>query len=418
MVFINSNIDALLISLEPAKKLILNDNHMYIVELNKNKNFKKWLNDNGVNLKVKKLHTELNLKNYENVQKIGDDLSSCITLGIIRNDAKKNVKYMCCTVDVTTTATNVFGIAPDRSHSDLSGIVCNGSYYIMEGHLSYAYYGISDSRNANKPVGVYKHKSDEIGNPIPLKDETLDNTFTFTDLNLGFIKETLGYLTSDDKNIVKIISHDDIGLFAGAKSSTSNILTGNLLVYTGDIVMKEELIGKVITKVPYPLRTPNTEAYLCDSVGKLLTYDEIASLVLGGSCHIKFADGGVIRTTFTSYNILTPYLFKTFSSGAGEVPPAMPAHASDLNPRTCILIDENENVIIMKIEGRQAYGAQGIDLFDLAKVCKAMGAKYALNLDGGGSSKMAWKEKSNDLVRYAGQDGRYLISNSIAFVEK
>lgn len=52
----------------------------------------------------------------------------------------------------------------------------------------------------------------------------------------------------------------------------------------------------------------------------------------------------------------------------------------------------------MMIEGRHKFGGGvGIDLFDLAKMCKAMGAKHAINLDGGGSSQLTWKEKGNPL---------------------
>lgn len=47
----------------------------------------------------------------------------------------------------------------------------------------------------------------------------------------------------------------------------------------------------------------------------------------------------------------------------------------------------------------------------MAKLCHGMGAKYALNLDGGASSKLLWKEKNNS-IEYVGLDA-YNISNVI-----
>jgi exopolysaccharide biosynthesis protein len=91
----------------------------------------------------------------------------------------------------------------------------------------------------------------------------------------------------------------------------------------------------------------------------------------------------------------------------------MPSHASDLNPRTCIFKDANENVFFINVEGRnREYGGIGLDLFDLATLCQSLGAVEAINLDGGGSSVMEIKEKDYPMTEHIGLSN-YTIGNVI-----
>ena len=72
--------------------------------------------------------------------------------------------------------------------------------------------------------------------------------------------------------------------------------------------------------------------------------------------------------------------------------------------------------MFMVVDGRRRqYGGCGYDLIQLAKICKAMGAKYALNLDGGGSTGMYYKvrgETSANIVKTVGHNGR-TVGNAI-----
>jgi exopolysaccharide biosynthesis protein len=113
-------------------------------------------------------------------------------------------------------------------------------------------------------------------------------------------------------------------------------------------------------------------------------------------------------------------LYKLSSSGsfAGDILPAMPSHASDLNPRTCIFRDKNNNVFFVNVEGRNKIcGGMGLDLFDLATLCKSLGAVDAINLDGGGSSIMEIKEKNKPYSEHIGYY-RYPIGNMIKISPK
>ncbi len=76
---------------------------------------------------------------------------------------------------------------------------------------------------------------------------------------------------------------------------------------------------------------------------------------------------------------------------------------TDLHPRTAIGYNKNGRYLyLVVVDGRQPFYSEGIKLTELAQVMKQLGAYYAMNLDGGGSSTM--------VVR--GQDGMPRILNS------
>jgi exopolysaccharide biosynthesis protein len=58
----------------------------------------------------------------------------------------------------------------------------------------------------------------------------------------------------------------------------------------------------------------------------------------------------------------------------------------DLHPRTAMGYTHDGRLIILAVEGRRKGIAEGSSLTDLAEILLALGAKEALNLDGGGSS--------------------------------
>lgn len=59
----------------------------------------------------------------------------------------------------------------------------------------------------------------------------------------------------------------------------------------------------------------------------------------------------------------------------------------DTHPRTAVGIDENGNLMLMVVDGRQRI-SRGVSLAELSALMKATGAVDAINLDGGGSSTM------------------------------
>lgn len=104
------------------------------------------------------------------------------------------------------------------------------------------------------------------------------------------------------------------------------------------------------------------------------------------------------------------------------MPPGMPQHADDINPRSVLFIDNIGNIFFLNIEGRFHTG-RGLDLFDVSELVQKMGAQYAINLDGGGSSNLYWKIKNTKYDDYVGMNNykniefrqEYSIGNMISF---
>jgi hypothetical protein len=77
--------------------------------------------------------------------------------------------------------------------------------------------------------------------------------------------------------------------------------------------------------------------------------------------------------------------------------PGFLAHAGNPNPRSALMIDRYDNVYFINVKGRK-YDAYGMDLVQLAKICQNLGAVQAINLDGGGSSQMIWKDPNKNVI--------------------
>lgn len=62
------------------------------------------------------------------------------------------------------------------------------------------------------------------------------------------------------------------------------------------------------------------------------------------------------------------------------------------HPRTAVGLRENGDLVFVVADGRQAGYSVGLNLCDLAKLMRSLGAADALNLDGGGSSSFVLRE--------------------------
>jgi exopolysaccharide biosynthesis protein len=75
----------------------------------------------------------------------------------------------------------------------------------------------------------------------------------------------------------------------------------------------------------------------------------------------------------------------------------------ELDPRTAVGINRNGRyLILVVVDGRQPFYSDGATFQQLAQLLIDFGARYAMNLDGGGSSTMVVQ----------GEDGQPLILNS------
>jgi|CZCA01.1.fsa_nt_gi exopolysaccharide biosynthesis protein len=71
-------------------------------------------------------------------------------------------------------------------------------------------------------------------------------------------------------------------------------------------------------------------------------------------------------------------------------------------PRTAVGVTDDGKLLLIAVTGRQAYHSVGVTLEELADIALKLGAKDAMNLDGGGSSTMVVR----DFVMNTPSDGR------------
>jgi len=95
-------------------------------------------------------------------------------------------------------------------------------------------------------------------------------------------------------------------------------------------------------------------------------------------------------------------------------------HAANPNPRSALVIRENGDVVMVKVEGRDRRGV-GMDLAQLAQFCRNyLTARFAINLDGGGSSQITWKMFNQNYINIAGGQSAthsYLVGSILSLVK-
>ena len=69
----------------------------------------------------------------------------------------------------------------------------------------------------------------------------------------------------------------------------------------------------------------------------------------------------------------------------------------ELHPRTAIGYSRNGRYLyLVVVDGRQPFYSEGITLAELAELMRSLGAQYAMNLDGGGSSTLVIEGKDGE----------------------
>jgi exopolysaccharide biosynthesis protein len=89
------------------------------------------------------------------------------------------------------------------------------------------------------------------------------------------------------------------------------------------------------------------------------------------------------------------------------------SHIPSPNPRSGIVVKDKKNILFIVVDGRQPGRAHGVTIPQFAHLSRILGAKEALNLDGGGSSSL-WSTFFEKGVANKPSDGRErTVSNSI-----
>ena len=104
-----------------------------------------------------------------------------------------------------------------------------------------------------------------------------------------------------------------------------------------------------------------------------------------------------------------------FQSAAGQqIHPGQLNHVANPNPRTALCIRADGSVLIVYVEGRGDRGA-GMDCAQLAQLCLRLGARDAINLDGGRSSQLVWREPGAEIISVAKYTNAYPVGNILSF---
>jgi len=211
------------------------------------------------------------------------------------------------------------------------------------------------------PIGYFKTKDVNSNNPPP-----------------QLYRDLYGLVTTDKKGYLHIInnySEKEVDNYEQVLSS------GPILVWNGEIIMTSSKMNEVSDYIlKFQCRKPTQNENITD----------------------KFLNSGIPKIAITNCK--------------GE--PGELNHAGNPNPRTAIAIDNTNRVYFIYVEGRDKRG-DGMDLNQLAQLCKHIGAVKAINLDGGDSSQMVWRNPKEEIIYQTNPDHDYAypVGNIISFVK-
>lgn len=101
-----------------------------------------------------------------------------------------------------------------------------------------------------------------------------------------------------------------------------------------------------------------------------------------------------------------------------QIRPGEISHASNPNPRSAIFVTREGKVGMLYIEGRDKKGP-GLDLSQLADLCRYHGAHFAINLDGGRSSQMLWKKQGQEIIYNTNSyNSSYPVGSIISYIKQ
>jgi hypothetical protein len=89
------------------------------------------------------------------------------------------------------------------------------------------------------------------------------------------------------------------------------------------------------------------------------------------------------------YNTVTGS-HRVLQNGVNVAPPPGSDSLTQLQPRTAVGVTADNKLLMMTVDGRQLGFSEGVNLVELANLLAGYGAVDAINLDGGGSSTMAF----------------------------
>ena len=88
-------------------------------------------------------------------------------------------------------------------------------------------------------------------------------------------------------------------------------------------------------------------------------------------------------------------------NGQIRIDPQNPSFDGRKEPRTAVGYTAQGEVLLVTVDGRQPGVSEGVAIRELAQLMRDLGAVYALNLDGGGSTTMVVRDLGQETIRVA-----------------
>jgi hypothetical protein len=194
--------------------------------------------------------------------------------------------------------------------------------------------------------------------------------------------------------------------------------TGIIEVIVGGAAGTEGRVVRVDTALTGSVIPRNGSVIVAGRTASADLRQWLQSLVPGDSVHVTLA-----LTPFHPREAVggRPMLLRD-SVVAPEVDTEGQESFRNRNPRTAVGIANNgKRLILVVIDGRRAGYSEGTTLRETADIMKALGARDAINLDGGGSSALVYVDPSTKALRVANRPsdatGERAVGDALAIVK-
>ena len=251
-----------------------------------------------------------------------------------------------------------------------SGVVINGAFFDIKGNFF--------------PIGNFKWRNFRSNNKIPSLYHNFYRAITLKNNKLDIQK-----LATSNDEIAKYEGYMEIG---------------PVLVEENKVVITTKVLRNY-----YTYKNINVFPFQCEVSEKK---DKLLSPIDNKS-RLKHEDECLVRDERKFYPSPST-VFNCDLINPGEL-----SHGSNPNPRSAMFITNDGTIGFVYVEGRDERG-EGVDLHQLAQICLLYGANVAINLDGGRSSSIMWKEKDSKTIESSNPTHAftYPVGSVISLVKK
>lgn len=146
--------------------------------------------------------------------------------------------------------------------------------------------------------------------------------------------------------------------------------------------------------------------------------DNMAMLIHSDGTMSAVLEGSVAGEDVVASHVLHSYSFGPVLVNDGEIQSLASNFAAKKNPRTAIGMIAPYHYVIVVADGRTAQSA-GLTMKELAQTFVSLGATFAYNLDGGGSSALWFQNRIVNRPTFDGtRFGERAVSDALALVSK